>query len=70
MSWLKEDAITYHHKPSGCRIVKMNDNTWSTCTGPVENISIGLAHWISHKYKTLRLAKSAICIRNRRMTDE
>lgn len=68
-TWSKVDAITYLHNPSGMRAVKMEDGTWSICTGPVENISRGLAKWTSHKYRTLREAKSSIGIihvRNKR----
>lgn len=65
-TWQKVDAITYLHTASGMRVVKMADNTWSTSNGPVENIALGLAQWISHKYRTLREAKSSVGIHHQR----
>ncbi len=64
-TWTKIDGTTYKHNPSGRRVIKMDDDTWSVCTGPVEHLEIGTATWIGHKYRILRDAKQAA---SRRLT--
>jgi hypothetical protein len=61
--WSKVDGITYKHTPTGMQVIKMADNTWSVCTGPIEEFEIGLTKWVSHKYRTLRDAKQAVTTR-------
>lgn len=65
-TWQRKDSTTYLHAPSGMYVIKMKDDTWSVCTGCVENIAIGLAHWVSHKHNLLRDAKSQASMHHRR----